>query len=102
MTTNTNPAKDSIFGRTFPLLADHDAPDYSWTDSVVTQGHADYCALYGHASWIIDGISQGRCPRCGDLTPTDDPDRHAERYTDPEPLDYTDQRDLDVADSGVN
>ena len=64
--TLTTPAKDSIYGRTFPLLANVDDPDYSWTDSVVTQGHADYCTLYGHATWTVDGVALIRCPRCGD------------------------------------
>lgn len=62
-TTLTHPAKDSIYGRTFPAAAPADA---HWTDSVVTQGHADYCRLYGHATWTIDGVTQPRCPRCGD------------------------------------
>lgn len=34
----------------------------------VTQGHADYCAEYGHAVTIVEGQDQGVCPRCGDVT----------------------------------
>jgi len=59
----TTPAKDSSFGRTFPVAA---GPDAHWTDTVVTQGHADYCILYGHATWTVDGVALIRCPRCGD------------------------------------
>ena len=74
--TLTNPAKDSIFGRTFPAVANANATDYHWTDSVITQGHHDYCILYGHATYIIDGVQQVRCPRCGDNK------CHAEHNTD--------------------
>ena len=68
--------KDSIYGRTFPAAANANADDYHWTDSVVTQGHADYCKLYGHATYTIDGVLQVRCPRCGDNK------CHAEHNTD--------------------
>ena len=33
---------------------------------VIQQGHADACALYGHATWHLDGQLQPRCPRCGE------------------------------------
>jgi hypothetical protein len=59
--------KDSPFGRTFPAAANADADDYHWTDSVVTQGHADYCTIWGHATWTHDGVTLPRCPRCGDI-----------------------------------
>lgn len=49
------------FAMTFPAL----------NGEVVTQGHADYCAANGHATHKIDGAIQDRCPRCGDLLPTD-------------------------------
>lgn len=64
--TLTNPAKDSSFGRTFPAATNPNATGYHWTDGVITQGHHDYCILYGHASWTIDGATQPRCPRCGE------------------------------------
>lgn len=57
--TNT----DSRFANSFPLAAPADA---HWTDTVVTQGHADYCAAHGHADFAIDGRGQSYCPRCGD------------------------------------
>lgn len=39
----------------------------------VQQGHADYCAAYGHAEWREDGVLQSRCSRCGDTTATTPP-----------------------------
>lgn len=33
----------------------------------VCQGHADWCAEHGHATWTVDGEVQGTCPRCGEL-----------------------------------
>ena len=36
---------------------------------VVTQGHANYCASQGHASWIANGVDTGFCSRCGVLVP---------------------------------
>ena len=36
------------------------------TGGTVTQGHADYCQSNGHAAYVIDGVDQGFCPRCGD------------------------------------
>lgn len=50
----------SIYRDSYPLLAPEDA---HWTDSVVQQGHADYCDAYGHA----DARVNGRCARCGDI-----------------------------------
>lgn len=33
---------------------------------MVRQGDADYCAEFGHTKyWIIDGVEQGLCARCG-------------------------------------
>lgn len=39
----------------------------------VTQGHADYCAEYGHNTWTdrdLEGnaTERGICPRCGEVT----------------------------------
>lgn len=43
--------------------------DYPVADGrMVCQGHADACAEYGHATWVIDGIDQGVCPRCNEVT----------------------------------
>jgi hypothetical protein len=43
--------------------------DYPITDGrPVLQGHADACAQYGHATWNKDGVAQGVCPRCGEIT----------------------------------
>lgn len=36
-------------------------------DGNVMQGHADYCADWGHGTYTIDGVVQGFCPRCGAL-----------------------------------
>lgn len=68
----------SPYAKSFPLAQPADA---HWTDTVITQGHVDYCKEHGHAKYIIDGVDQGRCPRCGELTPATDPDHHAERYS---------------------
>lgn len=38
---------------------------------VVQQGHADYCAAYGHATWTENGVVQPRCSRCGELRPVE-------------------------------
>jgi hypothetical protein len=32
----------------------------------VRQGHADYCAEYGHATYTVDGEVMSWCPRCGE------------------------------------
>lgn len=36
---------------------------------VVCQGHSDYCRDHGHATYTLDGIDQGWCPRCGEQKP---------------------------------
>lgn len=36
-------------------------------DGNVMQGHADYCAAWGHATYTNRGMVAGFCPRCGDL-----------------------------------
>lgn len=36
------------------------------TGGTVTQGHADYCATHGHATWTADGVTHPLCPRCGE------------------------------------
>lgn len=33
---------------------------------IVTQGHADYCGEYEHATATTDGIASPFCPRCGE------------------------------------
>lgn len=33
----------------------------------VTQGHANYCAEHGHATWMDGGKDKGLCPRCGEV-----------------------------------
>ncbi|MBB5833426.1 hypothetical protein [Kribbella italica] len=35
---------------------------------VVTEFHARICREVGHATHTVDGIDQGVCPRCGDVT----------------------------------
>lgn len=35
------------------------------TGETVTQGHANYCAAHGHATYTQDGIVAPYCPRCG-------------------------------------
>ena len=56
----THPAKDSLFAREFPAL----------TGETIQQGHADYCILWGHAKYTVDGVVQPFCPRCDAITPT--------------------------------
>lgn len=34
----------------------------------VTEAHAKVCRERGHATHTVDGVDQGFCPRCGDLT----------------------------------
>ena len=38
------------------------------TGEIVCQGHADACAEFGHATYKIDGVDQGYCPRCNEVT----------------------------------
>ena len=38
------------------------------TGDTVTQGHADYCAAHGHGTYTVNGVVQGWCPRCGEVT----------------------------------
>jgi hypothetical protein len=54
------PDRDSLYGAERPAAQPDDA---HWTDTVVSQGHADYCAAWGHAARV------GRCGRCGDIVP---------------------------------
>lgn len=35
---------------------------------VVTEGHAKYCRDNGHMTYKVDGVDQGMCPRCGEIT----------------------------------
>lgn len=60
--------QESPYARSFPLAAPADA---HWTDTVVTQGHVDYCAEHGHATFTNDGVISPRCPRCGELIAPD-------------------------------
>lgn len=53
-----------IFRREYPAISTSE----HWGDRVVQQGHADACARWGHAFHKIDGVDQGRCPRCGEVT----------------------------------
>lgn len=39
-------------------------------DGNVMQGHADYCAEWGHATYTDNGIVASWCPRCGNWTGT--------------------------------
>ncbi len=47
---------------------DYSARENGWA----TQGAADYCTRNGHATLTVDGVVQGYCPRCLDLTERDD------------------------------
>jgi len=38
------------------------------TGDVVTEAHARVCAERGHATHTVDGVDQGYCPRCGEVT----------------------------------
>ena len=40
------------------------------TGDTVTQGHADYCAEHGHATYTQNGKAVPWCPRCGDNLPS--------------------------------
>jgi hypothetical protein len=62
-------AKHSHWAMSYPLA--------KGGDGNVMQGHADYCATWGHAtekSTDLDGVITiaGHCPRCGDLLPKAD------------------------------
>ncbi|WP_460802278.1 hypothetical protein [Microbacterium sp. GXF6406] len=69
-------AIDSYFGTEQPYALSTKDPDAHWTDTVVSQGHADYCATYGHATFAVasTGKLSERCGRCSELladaTPT--------------------------------
>lgn len=78
----------SDYRTSFPAAAPESA---HWTDRVVTEGHVAACREFGHAKTIVDGVDQHRCPRCGEST-----------YVDAEPLDYTSEADLAVADAGLD
>src|SRR6187551_321730 len=39
---------------------------------VVQEGHAKACREHGHAKHAIDGVVQGMCPRCGEITADED------------------------------
>lgn len=52
-----------LYRMSFPLAQPEDA---HWGDTVVTEGHAQYCREYGHATYTEDGVTRTYCPRCGD------------------------------------
>lgn len=52
----------NVFRNSFPAAQPASA---HWTDRVVTEGHAAACDEFGHADWIVDGVTLDRCPRCG-------------------------------------
>jgi hypothetical protein len=54
----TEDERRRLYGMTMPASA----------GETVCQGHADYCAVNGHATWTVDGEDQGTCPRCGEVT----------------------------------
>lgn len=56
--SNTAPVNRSQFAMSYPAL----------DGAVVMQGHADYCREHGHATWTVDGVDTGTCPRCGVTT----------------------------------
>lgn len=61
----------SIYATSYPLV----------TGRPVTQGHADYCAEHGHATHKVNGVDQGICPRCMEVTePTPAPAPRTPRY----------------------
>ena len=62
-------AIDSIYGTQQPYAVSTNDPEAHWGDTVVTQGHADYCAAYGHVTFVanITGKPSERCGRCGEL-----------------------------------
>jgi hypothetical protein len=62
-------AIDSFYGTQQPYAVSTNDPEAHWSDTVVAQGHADYCAAYGHSAFIADitGKQSERCGRCGDL-----------------------------------
>lgn len=34
----------------------------------VQQGHVNYCAEHGHGKHMVNGVDNGVCPRCGEVT----------------------------------
>ena len=46
------------YATSFPVL----------TGEVITQGHADYCEINGHATHKVDGVTSLVCPRCGNVS----------------------------------
>lgn len=45
----------------------------------VTQAHTDLCAATGHVSYVIAGVEQGICPRCG--VSTEPPAKAVHKFT---------------------
>jgi hypothetical protein len=90
-------------------------PLSKYGDGNVCQGHADYCAEYGHAtekSTDLNGVTTvaGHCPRCGDTLMTAEatvaestPDTITEAVEKADTLDSTDVRDMrDVLESFIS
>lgn len=38
------------------------------SNGVVTQAHTNDCLNFGHAVHLTDGVDNGVCPRCGEVT----------------------------------
>ena len=68
-------AIDSSYGTQRPYAVSTNDPEAHWGDTVVTQGHADYCAAHGHVTFTatITGKQSERCGRCGELLDTETP-----------------------------
>ena len=66
-------AIDSFYGTQQPYAVSANDPEAHWGDTVVTQGHADYCEAYGHVAFTatVTGKQSERCGRCGELLDTD-------------------------------
>jgi hypothetical protein len=50
-----------------PAVALNDFPAVDYRP--ITEAHVKICADRGHASYVINNVDQGFCPRCGDFTP---------------------------------
>lgn len=87
-------------------------PLSKYGDGNVCQGHADYCAEYGHAtekSTDLNGVTTvaGHCPRCGDTLKTAEKSADTVSITEAvekvDMLDPTDVRDMrDVLESFIS
>jgi len=51
------------------FVMDYPATGRGWQEwRLVCQGHADVCAIRGHATYTVDNRVQEWCPRCGEQT----------------------------------